>query len=198
MLNLYTLTWTNSLFSSLFLDLHFCFIPNPWKSLLFIFMLTRPLKISILFRVYSCSLMRGFFWDISSITWLEIGLQYLLSFYVLVFSVLLAHCLPWVWWLPCKLHAILSVTQTQSPRCRMQHPLHRSPLVDTQLCILSPQNSPGVSFCVIPIHGVTHIRFVCGNFQNSKQKHNKKKLKVFILLSNTDSSCRRKDKVRPK
>lgn len=44
MLNLYTLTWTNSLFSFLFLDLHFCFIPNPWKSLLFIFMLTRPLK----------------------------------------------------------------------------------------------------------------------------------------------------------
>lgn len=30
-LNLYTLTWTNSLFSSLFLDLHFCFVPNPWK-----------------------------------------------------------------------------------------------------------------------------------------------------------------------
>lgn len=31
MLNLYTLTWTNPLFSSLFLDLHFCFVPNPWN-----------------------------------------------------------------------------------------------------------------------------------------------------------------------
>lgn len=31
-LNLYALTWTNPLFSSLFLDLHFCFVPNPWKS----------------------------------------------------------------------------------------------------------------------------------------------------------------------
>lgn len=161
-------------------------------------MLTRPLKISILFRVLSCSLMRGFFWDISSITWLEKGLQYLLSFYVLVFSVLLDHCLPWVWWLPCKLHAILSVTQAQSPSCRMQHPLHWSPLVDTQLCILSPQHSPGVSFCVVPIRGAIRMHFVCGTFQNSKQKHNKKKLNVFILVSNTDSSCRWEDKVRLK
>lgn len=36
-LNLYTWTWTNSLVSFLFLDLHFCFIPNPFSSPLIYF-----------------------------------------------------------------------------------------------------------------------------------------------------------------